>query len=166
MGACLGYVLGVVGQVLVDNGGSSATNAKLALQVLSNWARPCHVTLTRLANTQAVPSSPDRGSLLDVLVRLLSAPEPSQQPHPTVSLEVLDMAAQALVVSVVEGSDLGTPTRQSVATALLGAIPSRSFLVHPLTVASEAVWEGDECVCSLANLAVSIATEEIDLVVA
>mmetsp|Transcript_24401 Transcript_24401/g.57238 ORF Transcript_24401/g.57238 Transcript_24401/m.57238 type:complete len:1081 (+) Transcript_24401:148-3390(+) len=165
MGPCLGYVLDVMGQVLVDNGGS-ATNAKLALQVLSNWARPCHVTLTRLANTVAIPSSPDRGSLLDVLVRLLSAPEPSQQPQQTVSLEVLDMAAQALMVSVVKGSDLGTPTRQSVATALLGAIPSRGFLVHPLTVASEAVWEGDECVCSLANLAVTIATEEIDLVVA
>ena len=164
MKQCLGYVLDMVGMVLAgaDNytAGGNGNIMKLALQVLSNWAGPCDVTLTQLSTA----SSPDRPSLLDILVRILSTPEPQQQ-HPT-PLDVLDMAAQALMASVVEGSDLGTPSRLSVATALLGAIPSRGFLVHPLTVASEAVWEGDECVCSLANLAVSLVTEEIDLVVA
>ena len=167
MKQCLGYVLDMVGMILAgvgvdaNHGSNGNSTTKLALQVLSHWTGPCDVTLTQLSTAP----SPDRPSLLDSLVRILSTPDPSQ-PQPTPTLDVLEMAAQALMASVVEGSDLGTPTRLSVATALLGAIPTRGFLVHPLTVASEAVWEGDECVCSLANLAVSIATEEIDLVVA
>ena len=167
---CLGYVLEMVDMALAvagnTAGGISASNGnnimKLALQVLRNWAGPCDITLTQLSTAP----SPDRPSLLDILVRILSTPESQQLQQQSTPLDVLDVAAQALLASVVEGSDLGTPSRLSVATALLGAIPTRGFLVHPLTVASEAVWEGDECVCSLANLAVSIVTEEIDLVVA
>lgn len=167
MKACLGYVLDVVGMVLAGVAGNTTASGdtgstrKLALQVLSNWAGPCHVTLTQLSTA----SSPDRPSLLDILVRILSTPEPQQPQLQSTPLDVMDMAAKALMASVVEGSDLGTPTRLSVAMALLDAIPNRDFLVYPLTVASEAVWEGDECVCSLTNLAVSIVTEEIDLVV-
>ena len=64
MKQCLGYVLDMVGMVLADAGnyaaggiGAGSGNiTKLALQVLSNWAGPCDVTLTQLSTA----SSPDR----------------------------------------------------------------------------------------------------------
>mmetsp|Transcript_4028 Transcript_4028/g.8685 ORF Transcript_4028/g.8685 Transcript_4028/m.8685 type:complete len:1153 (-) Transcript_4028:182-3640(-) len=170
--ACVGFVLDVVCMVLNQLqqqeqqriGANDGT--KLALQVLSNWAGPCHITLTQissvplssLADPTSIPKQ-QRPSLLDMLISVLSQPTSQSVPF-----DVVVAASEALMVPVLDGADFGTPTRLQASVALLGAIPSRGFLLNPIKVATEAVWEGDEAVRSLSNLASTIAAEEVDLV--
>lgn len=144
MNQCVALVIAVVGKTL-----SSTSFAKLALDALSNWAKQCHITLSQLSvsvNEQGL-------SMMRLLLSILT-----QRIESSLSFDVVVGACQVLMISVLDSTDYGTPSRSSSVCELLAAFPSIDF-------SGAASLDGsDDVLASLANLASALATQEIDLV--
>jgi len=111
-----------------------------ALDALKHWNSSCHVPLSHL------------GSLLPILIQLLSTPQPSRP-------EVLVSASQALTEAILIPSDSCTPNRQAATSNLLNSI-GHGFVAAPFMYATQNEWE--DAAHALATLICTLVTEEVD----